>query len=303
MTLLSYIKALSDETRLRIYSILLSHELNVNDIGEILHLSQPRVSRHLKILSDAGLVSSRRDGLWVFYRAHNGHRSTEILKELVLQDPNVSSELQHLEERISQKAREKTFFYDSLAPRWDALKQNIFGNVHIAQEIAERAGQCTTAADLGCGTGELLPYLADKANYVIGIDRSPKMLEEARRRLKENGRHIELRIGEIEHLPMRDGETDLAVLNMVLHHLTEPQRGIMEAWRTIAPGGSCIIVELDKHHREDFRSSLGHRWLGFPKKLMEEWLVGAGFVMKDAAQFKTSSGLRISIFVAGKKRR
>ncbi len=300
MGLLSHIKALSDETRLQMYSVLLSHELNVNDIVDILGISQPRASRHLKILADAGLVSSRRDGLWVFYRAVNGHKSAEMLKELVLTDTELSAELRRLEEKIAEKAREKTLFYDSLAPRWDMLKEGIFGTINIAHEIAARAHSCDIAADFGCGTGELLPILAEKAPHVIGIDRSPKMLEEARRRLKENGRHIELRIGEIEHLPMRDGETELAVMNMVLHHLSEPQKGIREAWRTIKPGGRCIIVELNKHHREEFRTTLGHRWLGFPRKLMEEWLVGAGFNMKDVAQFKTRSGLGISIFVSEK---
>ncbi len=300
MALLSHIKALSDETRLRMYSVLLSHELNVNDIVDILGISQPRASRHLKILADAGLVSSRRDGLWVFYRAVNGHKSAEMLKELVLTDTALSAEVRRLEEKIAEKAREKTLFYDSLAPNWDTLKEGIFGTINIAQEIAARVHSCDIAADLGCGTGELLPILAEKAAHVIGIDRSPKMLEEARRRLKENGRHIELRIGEIEHLPMRDGETELAVMNMVLHHLSEPHKGLREAWRTIKPGGRCIIVELNKHHREEFRTTLGHRWLGFPRELMEEWLVGSGFKVKDIAQFKTTSGLGISIFISEK---
>lgn len=300
MALLSHIKALSDETRLRIYSILLSHELNVNDIVDILSISQPRASRHLKILSDAGLVSSRRDGLWVFYRAVNGVKSAEMLKELVLHDPDVADELSRLEERIAEKAREKTLFYDSLAPRWDMLKEGLFGTINIAQEIASRVYPCRIAADLGCGTGELLPVLAEKAPHVIGIDRSPKMLEEARRRLKDNGKVIELRIGEIEHLPMRDGETELAVMNMVLHHLTEPQKGLREASRTIKAGGRCIIVELNKHTREEFRTNLGHRWLGFPRKLMEEWLAGAGFRMKDVVQFKTKAGLGISLYVSEK---
>lgn len=300
MTLLSRIKALSDETRLRMYAILLSHELNVNDIVDILAISQPRASRHLKILADAGLVSSRRDGLWVFYRGANGHKSGEKLKELILHDPEVSAELRRLEEKIAEKAREKTLFYDSLAPRWDSLKQVLFDTINIAKEIAARVHQCSIAADLGCGTGELLPMLAEKAVHVIGIDRSPKMLEEARRRLKENGKRIELRIGEIEHLPMRDGETEIAVMNMVLHHLSEPQKGLQEASRTLKTGGRCIIVELNKHNREEFRNSLGHRWLGFPRKLMEEWLVCAGFKMKDFAQFKTKSDLGISIFVSEK---
>jgi ArsR family transcriptional regulator len=301
MALIAQIKALSDETRLRIYAILLSHELNVNDIVEILEVSQPRVSRHLKILADAGLVLSRRDGLWVFYKAANHQTSANILKNLIMQDSDMTTEMTLLEEKIVQKAREKTIFYDSLAPRWDALKEGIFGTIHTSREIIRRLTRCNVAADLGCGTGDLLPLFAEKAQRVIGIDRSPKMLDEAKRRLKDNSAHIELRIGELEHLPMRDGETNAAVLNMVLHHLTEPHKGIREASRAIAKGGQCIIVELDKHNREEFRTSLGHRWLGFPQKLMKEWLAQAGFMVQEMAGFKTDTGLGISIYVSHKK--
>lgn len=300
MNILSHIKALADETRLRIYSILLLHELNVNDIVEILDIGQPRVSRHLKILSDAGLVSSRRDGLWVFYRAANGHKSAQRLKELVLNDPDVASELTLLEERIIEKAREKTVFYDSLAPQWDDLKADIFGSVHISTEIIESFVPCRVAADLGCGTGDLLPLLAKKAKHVIGIDRSPKMLEEAKRKLKGNGNNIELRIGELEHLPMRDEESDLVVFNMVLHHLIEPFKGIIEASRTISKGGLCIIADLDTHNREEFRTSLGHRWLGFPRDLMEIWLSNAGLKITGVKNFTTDTGLGISIFISQK---
>ncbi|MCX7679065.1 MAG: metalloregulator ArsR/SmtB family transcription factor [Spirochaetes bacterium] len=302
MELLAKVKALSDETRLRIYAMLISHELNVNDIVEILHISQPGASRHLKILAEAGLLSSRRDGLWVFYKATNSAKNAELLKELILSDDEMKLELQRLEERISEKAREKTLFYDALAPRWDKLKRSIVGNIDIAGEIFARIDPCAVAADLGCGTGELLPVLCEKAMRVIGIDKSPKMLELARQRFKREryGLKIELRIGEIEHLPVRDGEIELAVLNMVLHHLGEPLKGLQEASRALKSGGKCIVVELDQHLQEEFRNSLGHRWLGFSRELMEKWLTSAGLSLKEVSAFETNTGFRILIYVSEK---
>jgi len=188
MTLLHQLKSLADETRLRIFNLLLKHELNVNDIVAALDLGQSRVSRHLKILSDAGLVTSRRDGLWVFYRASEEPGARREFRSLVEGDETMSRELGTLEGKLLEKAREKTVFYDAMAPEWDSLKRGIIGNAHISREIINRMESCDVAADLGCGTGELLPLMGEKASRVIGVDRSPRMLDEARRRMAGNGK-------------------------------------------------------------------------------------------------------------------
>jgi len=202
---------------------------------------------------------------------------------------------------LEEGLKEKTRFFDSIASNWDDIKQNIFGDLNISGEILERIKQCDVAADLGCGTGELLPYMKQKAKRVIGVDKSPKMLEEAERRLASNGKGIELRIGEIEHLPMRDGEADTAVINMVLHHLPSPDAGIYEAGRVLKSGGSLIIVDLEKHQNEEMRKNYEHRWLGFTRKNIERWLGAGGFTPREFVQYDVRNGLKINLYVSEKE--
>ncbi len=277
MKLLLQIKALADSTRLRIYNLLLKHELNVNDITDIMGMGQSRISRHLKILSDSGLVTFRRDGLWVFYSAEEAPETDGGLGSVVLNDPAMKDDLIILEEKLLDQAREKTRFYDAIASEWDSLKSGIVGQASISDEIIRRISNGGTAADLGCGTGDLLPKLGARALRVIGVDRSPRMLERARERVAGNGKNIELRIGELEHLPLRDGEADAAVINMVLHHLTSPADGLREAYRVLKPGSGLVIVDLDKHDREELRNVYGHRWLGFSSGEMGIVAAGCGF--------------------------
>lgn len=301
MKLVTQFKALADETRLRIFNLLQKHELNVNEIVATLDMGQSRVSRHLKILSDSGLVSSRRDGLWVFYRAAGDNYHSGEFRSLIEADSTLADDIARLEEKLLEKAREKTLFYDSIAPEWDSLKGGIIGGVHIPDEIIARMPPCGVAADLGCGTGELLPLLSGKAGRVIGVDRSPRMLDEARERMSGNGKNIELRIGELEHLPMRDGEADMAVINMVLHHLTTPLEGIREAARVLKHGDRLIIADLEKHEREEMRAKYGHRWLGFSAAEMGSWLDESGFIIEEAARFDTGRGLTVAFYTASKR--
>ena len=301
MKLLLQIKALADDTRLRIFNLLLKHELNVNDITDIMSMGQSRISRHLKVLTDSGLLTYRRDGLWVFYRAAGSPGGRVSLNSVVEGDPGMAEDLTRLEEKLLEKTREKTRFYDSIAPEWDTLKGGIIGQAHIPDEIIQRIGTCGTAADLGCGTGELLPRLSAGAKRVIGVDSSPRMLDQARERLSGNGDTIELRIGELEHLPMRDGEADSAVINMVLHHLTSPAEGLREASRVLKNGSPLIIVDLDKHEREEFRRTYGHRWLGFSSSEMESWLNEAGFMITETVRFDTGKGLTVALYAASKR--
>jgi ubiquinone/menaquinone biosynthesis C-methylase UbiE len=299
-----YYKALADETRIRLLNLLMHHELNVNEIVSVMGMGQPRISRHLKILTDCGLLKSRRDGLWVFYSAStDGHGSqfNEFFNKFIAVDYELNSDYTVMKGILEEGLREKTRFFDSIASNWDDIKQSIFGELNISGEILERMKQCDVAADLGCGTGELLPYIKQKAKRVIGVDKSPKMLEEAEHRLASNGRGIELRIGEIEHLPMRDGEADSAVINMVLHHLPSPDAGIYEAGRVLKSGGSLIIVDLEKHQNEEMRKNYEHRWLGFTRKNIERWLVAGGFAPREFVQFDVRNGLKINLYVSEKE--
>ncbi len=303
MEIVQYYKALADETRLRLLNLLIRHELNVNEIVAVMGMGQPRISRHLKILTDCGLLKYRRDGLWVFYSAAREGRGglfNDLFQNFIADDNALYNDYTAMKGILEESLKEKTRFFDSIASDWDDIKLGIFGNVNISKEIVKRIENCNVAADLGCGTGELLIPIKQKAKRVIGVDKSPKMLEEAENRLASNGKGIELRIGEMEHLPMRDQEADTAVINMVLHHLPSPDSSILEAGRVLKKGGLLIIVDLDKHQNEEMREKYEHRWLGFTRKNIERWLSAGGFIPKEFIQFDAMDGLKIDLFASVK---
>lgn len=301
MTLVSYFKALSDETRLRLLNLLSHHELNVNEIVSVMGMGQSRISRHLKILSDCGLVEFRRDGLWVFYRSRKDRTPGDVgekIADILHSDTELRRDLEGLNEVIRKQSQEKTRFFDTLAASWDSVKGDILGPVNIADEVLARIGEGGIVADLGCGTGELLPFLKQRADVVIGVDKSPKMLEEARSRLGGGTEGIELRIGEMEHLPMRDHEADSAVLSMVLHHLPSPRDCIGEIARILKKGGRLVIADLEKHGNELMRTKYGHRWLGFSSEEMVQLLGDAGFRMDEVKGVPVSYDLTANIILS-----
>lgn len=300
-----YFKALADDTRLRLLNLLIHYELNVNEITRALAMGQSRISRHLKILTDSGILSFRRDGLWIFYRAASEGEGTNFInsvKKMLLNDYDLKIDLSRLEWIIEEKSREKTEFFNSIASQWDSMKRNITGDLDITGEISSRIKKSGTIADLGCGTGELLLAMNAASRKVIGVDRSPMMLNEVKSRFSNKNGKIDLRIGAIEHLPMKDGEADAAVINMVLHHLASPYEGITESNRILKKGGSLIIVDLEKHSNEEMRAKFGHRWLGFFSEEMENWLINAGFRINENTRFKGAKKMKINLIHAVRER-
>jgi ubiquinone/menaquinone biosynthesis C-methylase UbiE/DNA-binding transcriptional ArsR family regulator len=305
METVKYFKALSDETRLRLLNLLVHHELSVNEITDALNMGQSRISRHLKILTDCNLLVYRRDGLWAFYSASKEGPGREFIISIsgfLENDYDLKIDLSRMEWIIEDKRKEKKKFFDSIANRWDRMKKEIMGDLDITPEILSRIEKRESAADLGCGTGELLLELSRKANKVIGIDHSPKMLEEVKTRSSEKGNNLDLRIGTIEQLPVKDEETDLAVLNMVLHHLDSPFNGIAEANRILKYNSPLIIVDLEKHSNEDMRSLYGHRWLGFSKPEIENWLKNAGFTIKETEEYRVNLNMKVCLYYAVKEK-
>lgn len=294
MKIVNYFKSLADETRLRLIQLLSHHELNVNEIVEILGMSQPRISRHLKILTDYHLLSFRRDGLWTFYStAGQGDESRFIsaIKKFFGHENVFAEDLGKAKKVIEKRSKESTRFFDSIAEDWQKLKADIFGEFHLNDYILKHLPSSQTLVDLGCGTGDLMMALKRNARHIIGVDKSSKMLEEARKRFPGIKGKFDLRIGEIEHLPMGNSEADLAIINMVLHHLASPITAFREINRIVKRKGHFIIVDFIKHHQESMRMKYGDRWLGFHEKEIKKWLLQTGFQIKEIDFFKLKKNL------------
>jgi ArsR family transcriptional regulator len=300
-----YFKALADSTRIRLLNLLLKHELNVNEITTIFNMGQSRVSRHLKILTDAGLLLSRKDGLWAFYssvKSGDGLRFIEAIRYLFSDDHDLTQDLASAENVIEERTLRSRDFFNALAGDWEKLKKEILGDFDLGGAILDLVdSRARSSADLGCGTGDFLALLKKRCDRAIGVDNSPEMLDLARRRFSGDGKRVDLRLGELEHLPLVDGEADLAVMNLVLHHLPSPVLGVREAHRAISKGGSFIIADFEKHTDEKLRSSYGDRWLGFSGDDIKDWLVDAGFHLLEMRRFSLAGGLSVCIYKSSRE--
>lgn len=304
MKAVNYFKALADETRLRLVNLSLHYELNVNEIVEVMNMGQSRISRHLKILTDNRLLTSRRDGLWTFYSAvpnGNGSSLIDSIKYLFEKDAVFRNDLEEAKRVLEERSKAMVRFFDAIAEDWEKLKRDIIGDVDLNAKILNVLPESGAIVDLGCGTGDLLPTLLAKGGPVIGVEKSTRMLEEARRRFAGAGKHIDLRIGELEHLPLRDGEADIAVINMVLHHLPHPDLACHEVHRVLREKGCFIIVDLLTHNVESMREQYGDRWLGFTGEDIGKWLAGSGFDFEEFDYFDLNKGLKGFIIRANKK--
>lgn len=303
MDSLIYFKALADATRLRLINILAAHELKVGEMVEILAMGQSRISRHLKILGDAGLLESRRDGVWGFYAvAGDGpaRRFIDAICYLFEADTAFAEDRNRTKAVLEQQRLDSVRFFDKIAETWGRLKKEIIGDFDLNRAICSDLENFSTAVDLGCGTGDLLLDIASHAAKVIGVDSSPRMLAEARKRFAVNGEKIEIRLGEIEHLPLGDAEADLAVISLVLQYIENPEKAISEAARILKPGGIFVITEFDKHDYFALKHKYGARWPGFTKVDIRRLLEANGFTMKNISTYPLAAGLVLQVFTAKK---
>ncbi|SKA74552.1 ArsR/SmtB family transcription factor [Desulfobaculum bizertense] len=307
MRILHFSKALSDETRLRLLRVLYDFELSVGELVEVLQLKQSRISRHLKILSEAGLLVSRRDGQWVYYRATESGAAGEylsLLDEFITGEAALQEDADAAAQCVAARRQETAEFFGAIAEDWSQLRQKTLGGLRVEELVLSRMESVRCAVDLGCGTGELLASLAHKAARVIGVDNSPEMLAEAHRLFGEHAEasgRVSLRIGDLEHLPLADGEVDFAVMCLSLHHLAAPREGISEAFRVLSHSGRFVLLDFEKHEEESMRTESGDRWLGFAPEVVQAWLKGIGFEIAHEDRLPLPSGLVLRVFEALKR--
>lgn len=303
MLIIERFKALADPTRLRIYGVLLKHELNVNELIAVFGMGQSRISRHLKILTECGLIQCRKDGLWSFYSAdvrQTGASWSDLISQM-----GYGEEHQDLETalRVFQRRTEDTAkFFNSVAEDWERLKQDLLKGADLEKILEKIVPTCGAVVDLGCGTGDLLPLLCRKAKTVIGVDNAPGMLAEARKRHRLDENQVSLRVGDLVHLPLRDEEVDCAVMTMVLHHVSEPEKVISEIAKVLKKGKLFILIDLAKHHDEKLRTRYHDRWLGFAPNDIRAWLNRAGLSLEKEDAVPLKNGLKAFVVQARKRR-
>ena len=277
-----HLSSLADATRSRILLLLDRRELTVSELCRVLQLPQSTVSRHLKALADAGWIAARSEAtsrLYVLDREEiepGARRLWLLVREQVEALPAAIHDQRRLQALLAGRRRRSQAFFSSSAGRWDRLRDELFGDRFHLAALAGLAGAGWAVGDLGCGTGRVAEALAPFVRRVVGIDGSAAMLGAARRRL--HGRaNVELRQGQLESIPINDGQLDAATLMLVLHHAPEPARVAAEAARVLRRGGRLIVVDMLPHDRENYRRQMGHVWLGFSDVDVERLLAGAGF--------------------------
>lgn len=281
--LLSGLRGAGEDTRLRLIALLAEGELTVSDLTDILGQSQPRVSRHLKLMAEAGLVERHREGAWAFFRlAETGaggalaRRLSDWLDET---DPLLAADRARLAAVRAQRAATAQSYFDRHAADWDRIR-----SLHVADETVEAAIRNAlgpeplgSVLDLGTGTGRMLAVLSGQAGRLTGVDANHAMLAVARANLEAAGlRRVELRQGDIHAPPVERDAFDLVVIHQVLHFLDDPARALREAAALLAPAGRLLIVDFAPHHLEFLREAHAHRRLGFAHEQMRAWLAEAG---------------------------
>src|SRR5690349_13807917 len=273
---------LSDATRGRMLLVLERQELTVSELCTVLQLPQSTVSRHLKTLADSNWVASRRDGTSRYYtlaldeRDSHTRRLWALLRERFAATAGADQDARRLKSVLSRRQTKSEEFFASSAGQWDRLRRELFGAGSSLAALPALLDPRWTVGDLGCGTGETSAALAPFVARVIAVDRSGEMLQAARRRLRELP-SADVRRGELEALPIEDAELDAAVMLLVLHHVPDPAAAVGEAARALKPGGRFVLCDMLPHEREEYKSQMGHVWLGFGEDQLRRMGATAGF--------------------------
>lgn len=303
-TAVEALRAAGEPTRLRILSLLAAEELSVMELARILDQSQPRVSRHLKLMAEAGLIERFPDGAWVFYRLPAAgsvrHLADAVLD--LLDDAAADRDSVRLEEVRAERHASAAEYFERVAPQWDQIRSLYVSEsaVEAAIERAAGPGPFDRLIDLGTGSGRMLALLGSRARVSVGLDLSQQMLNIARRNVSEAGlAKVELRHGDIFATRLPGQSADLVVVHQVLHYLTDPAAAVAEAARLVEPGGRLLIVDFAPHDHESLRVDHQHRRLGFSDAEIGRWLSEAGLKSSASVALPPDhDGLTVAIWIA-----
>ena len=305
--ILDHMSALADPIRCRMLMPLEHHELTVSEICSVLQLPQSTVSRHLKTLADGGWVTSRRDGTSRFYGMTiqeldpGAQRLWPVIREQITGTNGAEQDERRLRAVLAKRRSKSEEFFASASGQWDQMRLQLFGDRFHLHALLSLIDPSLIVGDLGCGTGQVSELIAPHVAKVIAVDGSTDMVQAARKRLK--GLHpstrnqqaspgdsslragqVDIRRGDMEALPIGDGELDAAMVALVLHHVPDPARALAEVHRVLKSGGRVMIVDMLPHDRVEYQQQMGHVWLGFSEKTMKKYLEAAGF---EAASITT----------------
>ena len=287
---LSVFRAIGEETRLRIMALLGRGELTVSELTQILGQSQPRVSRHLKILADAGLIQRHREGAWMFYRiagAVDNPAHDAIVDAISAVGSGNDRIIARDAERFAQSRQARAdlaaqYFQDNAA-EWNRVRALHLPDSDIELRMVELAGDgpFEMFVDLGTGTGRMLEIFADRFAEGVGYDVSHEMLAIARTNLEKAAvAHAQARHGDLFSLPMENESADIVCVHQVLHYLAEPDAAVIEAARVLKPGGKLIISDFAPHDLEFLRDEHAHRRLGFDDAEVRNWCAAANIQLE-----------------------
>ncbi|GLQ53500.1 metalloregulator ArsR/SmtB family transcription factor [Devosia nitrariae] len=295
-SLVGVLRAAGEDTRLRLLTLLAEGDHTVKDLTEILRQSQPRVSRHLKLLADAGLIERNAEGAWAYYGLAQHGPGSELARWLIKRVDRSDPELQRDRERQiavreTQQAQAGEYFA-KVAGSWDLLR-----SLHVPESAVEAAitaeltgRDIDLMVDLGTGTGRMLEVLARTYRRGLGIDSSREMLAVARAKLASAGiAHAQVRLGDITDLDTAAGQADVVVLHQVLHYFDDPGRTLAEARRLLKPGGEMLVIDFAPHEFEFLRAEHAHRRLGLSSAQMQGWAEAVGLKVASYREFPSDS--------------
>jgi ubiquinone/menaquinone biosynthesis C-methylase UbiE len=310
--LVQQLRAAGEVTRARILALLAHGELSVGELAQVLNQSQPRLSRHLKFLTAAGLVERLPEGAWVFYRLPVEGRARELVDTLNgaldQADPAIKRDLDRLEEVKSERAASADQYFSRVAEEWDQLRALHYSDADIEKAVlaAAGAGPFDRVVDFGTGTGRMLTLFSGRARRVEGIDLSHQMLTVARSNLETaNIVNASVRHGDATSAPYPDHSASIVIIHQVLHFLDDPARALNEAARVLKPGGRLIVVDFAPHTLEHLRSEHAHRHLGVSEADFQRWAEKAGLSVKAARTFRSpggDKGVAVTVWTADRQK-